>query len=74
MEKKKFEELINELEVIVKDLETGEVDLESSIDKYTEAMKLVKVCGDKLNTALEQVNKIRTESGEFVDFKPEDNQ
>lgn len=74
MEKKKFEELMTDLEKIVKDLENGDIDLEASIEKYTEAMKLVKVCGDKLNQALESVNKIRTESGEFVDFKPEDNQ
>lgn len=74
MEKKKFEELMTDLEKIVKDLENGDIDLEASIEKYTEAMKLVKVCGDKLNQALESVNKIRTENGEFVDFKPEDNQ
>ena len=74
MEKKKFEALMTDLEKIVKDLENGDVDLETSIEKYTEAMKLVKVCEDKLNQALESVNKIRTENGEFEDFKPEENQ
>ena len=68
------EEMLNELEQIVKDLENGDIDLEASIEKYTEAMKLVKICGDKLNQALESVNKIRTENGEFIDFKPEENQ
>lgn len=74
MEDKKFEELMIELELIVKDLENGDVDLEASIEKYTDAMKLVKMCGDKLNKALESVNKIRTENGEFTDFNTEENQ
>ena len=74
MEKKKFEELMNDLEKIVKELENGEVDLEASIEKYTEAMKLVKVCGDKLNAASESVNKILSENGTFEDFKIDDNQ
>lgn len=74
MEKKKFEELMNELETIVKELENGEIDLETSILKYTEAMKLVKICGDKLNNASMSVNKILTENGNLEDFKIEDNQ
>ena len=74
MEKKKFAELMNDLEKIVKELESGEIDLEVSIDKYTEAMKLVKICGDKLTKASEQVNKILAENGNFEDFKIEDNQ
>ena len=63
MEEKKFEELMNELEVIVKDLENGNTDLESSIEKYTEAMKIVKVCSEKLENATEVVNKILQENG-----------
>ena len=71
MEKKKFEDLMADLEKIVKELESGEIDLEASIEKYTEAMKLVKVCGDKLNKASASVNKILAENGEFEDFNPE---
>jgi len=69
MEKKKFEDLMNDLEKIVNELESGEVDLEASIEKYTEAMKLVKACGDKLNKASASVNKIMAENGEFKDFE-----
>ena len=47
MEDKKFEELMSELENIIKELEAGNTDLESSIKKYTEAMQIVKVCNDK---------------------------
>ncbi|MDD2238454.1 MAG: exodeoxyribonuclease VII small subunit [Bacilli bacterium] len=73
MKDKKFEELMKELETIVKELENGDIDLEKSIEKYTEAMKLVKVCGDKLNKAVISVNKILAENGKFEDFKIENN-
>ena len=69
MEEKKFEELMSELEVIVKDLENGNTDVEASIEKYTEAMKIVKVCSDKLEHATETVNKILQENGSLEDFE-----
>ena len=68
-EEKKFEELMVDLEVIVKDLENGATDLESSIEKYTEAMKIVKVCSEKLKSATEVVNKILQENGSVEDFE-----
>ena len=74
MEEKTFEEALNELEAIIKKLETGEVPLEKAIDEYTTAMKLVKTCSDKLNNATEKVNKILTENGEIKDFDVEDSQ
>ena len=68
---KTFEEKLKELESIVNELESGEIDLDSSIDKYTNAMKLVKECDDKLKKVEEQVNKIVTENGTLEDFKVE---
>lgn len=70
-ENKKFEESLQELEVIVKELESGNVDLDDAINKYTEAMKLAKFCGEKLNDATEKVNKILTEENELKEFKAE---
>lgn len=67
-EEKKFEELMDELEVIIKDLENGNTDLDSTIKKYTEAMKIVKVCSDKLENATTAVNKILQENGNLEDF------
>lgn len=72
MENKKFEELMTDLESIIKELETGEVDLESSIEKYTEAMKIVKICGEKLDNATESVNKILNEDGTLSEFNIEE--
>ena len=68
MEEKKFDELLVDIEKIVKDLESGNIDLETSIEKYSEAMKMIKVCSDKLNKATEAVNKILDENGNLNDF------
>lgn len=64
-----FEENITELEKIVKELETGSCSLDDAIDKFTNGMRLAKLCGDKLNSATEKVNKILTENGELKDFE-----
>jgi len=68
-QEKKFDELLVDIETIVKDLENGNIDLETSIEKYTEAMKLIKVCSDKLNNATESVNKILADNGNIEDFE-----
>lgn len=67
-----FETALENLETIVKELESGSIELDKAIEKYTEAMKLVKLCNDKLNTATEKVNKILTENGELADFEIEE--
>lgn len=72
IEEMKFEDLMGNLEDIIKDLESGNTDLESSIKKYTEAMKIVKVCSDKLNKATETVNQILKENGSLEDFQVEE--
>lgn len=69
MEKKKFEDKVKELEGIVSTLENGDVSLDDSINKYTEAMKLVKECDDELKNIEEKVNKIVNENGELEDFE-----
>jgi len=66
---KTFEESITELETIVKELETGSCSLDDAIEKFTDGMRLVKMCGDKLTQATDKVNKILTENGELVDFE-----
>lgn len=66
---KTFESALKELETIVKELESGNIELESAITKYTEAMKLVKYCSDKLTNATEKVNQILTDNGELKEFE-----
>lgn len=55
---KSFEEALSELEAIVKELESGNVNLDDAINKYGEAMKLVKVCENKIKNAEDMVVKI----------------
>ena len=70
MEKKvKFEDKLKELEDIINELESGEIDLDSSIEKYTKAMTLVKECDEKLKNVEEKVSKIVTENGELENFE-----
>ncbi len=66
---KNFEESLLELENIVKDLENGDVALDEAIDKYTTAMKLSKICSEKLKNAEEAINRIVNEDGTIEEFK-----
>lgn len=72
MEKKvKFEEKMKILEEIINDLETGEIDLDESINKYTKAMKLISECDSELKNVEKQVSKLVNENGE-EDFEIEE--
>ncbi len=71
-EEKSFEDALKELEIIVKELEEGKTPLEEAIDKYSEAMKLVKYCGEKLKSAQDRVNKILNSDGTLEDFDIKD--
>jgi len=51
----KFEELLARVEKIVSDMENAELPLEKLLAGYEEAMRLVKVCGDRLADAEQKV-------------------
>ena len=72
MEKKemKFEDRLVKLEKLVAELESGETDLDSAIEKYSEAMHLAKECSVILDANKEKVSKILTENG-LEDFTVE---
>ena len=73
MEKEKtFEEALEELESIVKELEMGNAPLDEAIKKYTLAMNLAKICNEKLDNATKSVNKILKENGKLEDFDIEE--
>ena len=72
MAEKTFENSIKDLEKIISELESGELDLDKSISKYTEAMKLIEFCEKKLNNATETINKLVSENGKLSDFKVEE--
>ena len=67
-----FEVALEKVEKIITELESGNIELDKAIEKYTEAMKTIKFCNDKLNNATEKVNKILNENGTLTDFKIEE--
>ena len=77
MEEKKekelsFEESLEELEKIVKKLEVGDVPLDDAINEFNKAMKLSKVCDDKLKKAEEAITKLVKDNNDIVDFQVEE--
>ncbi len=68
MEKKSFEDLINELSKIVNDLESGQLTLEESVEKYKKGMELSLECKKRLEEA-KQVIVTKMNEGEEVPFK-----
>ena len=76
-EKKKeelsFEESLQNLEVIVKKLESGDVPLDDAIEEFNKAMQLAKTCDEKLKSAEEAITKLVKDNGDIVDFQIEEN-
>jgi exodeoxyribonuclease VII small subunit len=65
-----FEQALNELETIVKGLESGSSDLEKAIKDYEKGNKLIKICEKKLNDAKLRVEKIiKNEDGNYTTTK-----
>jgi len=67
-----FEENLEQLETIVKELEKGEVPLDHAIDQFQKAMKLAKKCDEKLKSAESAVNQILKEDGTLEPFEIEE--
>ena len=55
MNKINFEEAISKLETEVKKLESGNMTLDQSIASFEEAVRLVKLCNEKLESAERKV-------------------
>ena len=64
-----FEENLKKLEEIVKELENGDIPLDDAIESFNEAMKLSKICDEKLKKAEEWVSKIVKEDGSIENFE-----
>lgn len=66
----KFEEAMLQLEKVVQQLETGDVQLEDSIDLYKKGMELSTFCQQKLQHAEKQLVSIVDKDGEKTSFDP----
>ena len=60
-EEKTFDEMLSQLENIVRSLESGRVGLEDALKAYQEGMLLKKACEEKLAQAKEQIDKLKKE-------------
>lgn len=69
MDKLKFEDKIKKLEKLVAELENGEISVEDSIEKYTEAMKIAKECEETLKNIEEKVAKIVLDNNKTENFE-----
>jgi exodeoxyribonuclease VII small subunit len=64
-EPKDFEEALTRLESIVKELEKGELSLESSLGRYEQGIRLAKYCSAKLEEAEKRIELLQvSETGE----------
>ncbi|MBP2649337.1 MAG: Exodeoxyribonuclease 7 small subunit [Firmicutes bacterium] len=61
-----FEEALAQLEIIVKELESGELPLEEALEKFSEGMKLSQLCLTRLNTAERDIDKMLREEKETL--------
>ena len=55
---KKFEEAIIELEGIIKQLESGELSLDDSMEKFKQGVELANVCNKKLEQAEKSITQL----------------
>lgn len=63
-EKVNFEETMKRLEEIARELEKGDLDLDASVQKFEEGMKLSKQCNEILEDAEKRITiLIKTEDG-----------
>jgi exodeoxyribonuclease VII small subunit len=53
--KKNFEESLNELELIVSKLESGDISLESSLEQFEIGTKLYRKCKEQLSVAEKKI-------------------
>ena len=54
-EEKKFEEVMQDLENIASELEKGDLDVDQSVAKFEEGMKLAKQCNNILEKAEKRI-------------------
>ena len=60
-----FEDSLKKLEEIVDQLESGDIDLETSVDLYEKGMDLKKICDEKLKKVENRIKKIKVENGKI---------
>ena len=73
LENVSFEQALKDLETIVRNLESGAIALDDSLENFENGIKLVRRCNLLLDNAEKKVKKLaRNEAGEVIeeDFEP----
>ena len=74
MPKKTFEDSLARLEEISRELEDGELNLETSLKRFEEGIKLVQFCSKKLDESQKKIDLLLEKDGvlKTEPFNPED--
>ena len=73
MEEKNFEKSMQDLENIVTELEKGELNLDESVKKFEEGMKIAKQCNNILENAEKKITILLENNGNLEDKSFETN-
>ena len=69
-ENKSFEEMMQDLEKIAKDLEGGELSLDESVKKFEEGMKISKECSEIIENAEKKISiLLKNSNGDVTENK-----
>ena len=58
IEKLSFEEAMEELEIVVRQLESGKIKLDEAVAVYERGVKLKNICAEKLASAKSKIDKL----------------
>ena len=61
-----FEEAITQLEIIVRELESGRTKLDDAVNAYEKAIKLKQLCENKLKSAQLKIEKLEITTSDEV--------
>ena len=65
----KFEDALSELEAITRNLESGALSLDQSLESYERAISLIKLCNERLESAEKKVKILIESSGGAIEAK-----
>ena len=71
-DKLSFEEALEQLETLVRNLESGRIKLDDAVEAYEKAVALKKFCEDKLKAAQLKIEKIEVAPNQELQLTPLD--
>ena len=69
-----FEEALQKLEILVRELESGRIKLDDAVSAYEQAVALKKLCEDKLKSAQLKIEKLEVSANGEMTTTPLDTQ